>query len=69
MLISAKQAGRCLGLAVNSTYSAIKNGDIPSIKMGKRQMVSKFALAKIAGVEIDEIDQRLAEISSRSKAK
>jgi hypothetical protein len=63
MLVSAKQAGRCLGLAINSTYDAIRNGDIPSIKMGKRRMVSKSTLAKIAGVAIDEVDKRLSEIN------
>lgn len=66
MLVSAKQAGRCLGLAINSTYDAIKNGDIPSMKMGKRRMVSKSTLAKMAGVELDQIDERLNQIQQQN---
>jgi len=39
--------GRALGLGRNSTFKAAKAGQIPVLKIGKRLLVPKEALAKL----------------------
>jgi len=39
--------GRALGLGRNSTFKAAKAGQIPVLKLGKRLLVPKAALAKL----------------------
>ncbi|GAC1402054.1 MAG: hypothetical protein NVSMB64_01180 [Candidatus Velthaea sp.] len=42
--ISVNETARILGLGRNGTYEAIKRGEIPSIRIGKRILVSRKAL-------------------------
>ena len=44
---SVKQVARFLGLAENSVYTAIRCGDIPSIRIGRRVLVSRDALLRL----------------------
>ena len=43
--------GRALGLGRNATYEAIRRGDIPSIKIGKRVLVPRAALERLLAGE------------------
>ena len=47
--ISVEDAGRILGLSRASSYQAAANGELPTIKIGRRLLVSKAALAKLLG--------------------
>lgn len=41
--------GRALGLGRNSTFKAAKSGEIPTIRIGKRLLVSKAKLDQLLG--------------------
>jgi excisionase family DNA binding protein len=43
------EAGRKLGLSKNASYEAVRNGQIPSIRIGKRILVPKIPLDKMLG--------------------
>ena len=45
--ISVEDAGRMLGLSRASSYQAAANGELPTIRIGRRLLVSKAALAKL----------------------
>jgi excisionase family DNA binding protein len=47
LTLSVKEAAARLGLSRNAAYSAVKNGQIPCIKIGKRLLVPKIQLAKL----------------------
>jgi excisionase family DNA binding protein len=42
-------AGRALGLGRNAIYEAVARGDVPSIRIGKRILIPRAALAKLLG--------------------
>ena len=44
LCFSVTEAAKRLGLSRNLTYEAVKRGDIPSIKIGKRLLVPIAAL-------------------------
>jgi excisionase family DNA binding protein len=44
---SIKEASRVLGLSLNATYRAVWNGEIPSIKIGRRYLISVAALDRL----------------------
>jgi len=44
---SVEEAAVLLGIGRNTCYDGIKNGDIPSIRIGKRILVPKLALDRI----------------------
>ncbi|WP_271673197.1 DNA-binding protein [Bradyrhizobium sp. CCBAU 51627] len=49
---SIPDVGRvCFGLARQASYAAAKNGDIPTIKVGRSLFVPTAALRKILGIE------------------
>lgn len=57
LVFSVAEAGRRLGLSRPSSYAAAKRGDIPTIKIGRRLLVPKSALAKLlanAGIKSEE---------------
>ena len=41
------EAGRLLGLSRNSAYALAKTGELPTIRLGKRLLVPKAALARL----------------------
>jgi predicted DNA-binding transcriptional regulator AlpA len=43
--------GKALGLSRNSVYQGVKNGDIPSIKVGGRQLVPEWFFTKLKNGE------------------
>lgn len=50
LTISVSTAGQLLGISRNSAYQAVHNGQIPTIKIGKRLLVPKRALEKMLEV-------------------
>jgi excisionase family DNA binding protein len=42
--ITVEEAGRVLGLSRGAAYNAARRGDIPTIRLGKRLVVSTAAL-------------------------
>lgn len=47
LVYSVEQAGELLGLSRPSAYLAVKRGEIPVIKFGRRLVVPKAALDKL----------------------
>ena len=41
---SAREGAQALGISKNSMYSAIRNGEIPYIKVGKRILIPKCSI-------------------------
>ncbi|MHB0912081.1 MAG: helix-turn-helix domain-containing protein [Armatimonadota bacterium] len=41
---SVEEVARLLGISVNSSYDAVRQGEIPSIRIGRRILVPKAAL-------------------------
>ncbi len=44
---SVKEAGKLLHLSRGSMYEAIRTGQIPSIKIGRRILISRIALDRL----------------------
>jgi hypothetical protein len=49
--VSVETVGKIFGLGRNSTYAAVKSGQIPSIKIGGRIVVPTAPLRKMLGIE------------------
>ncbi|MFC1945437.1 helix-turn-helix domain-containing protein [Chloroflexota bacterium] len=52
LTLNVSEAARILGLSRNSTYEAVKRGEIPSIKFGRRVIIPRAALFKM----LDEVN-------------
>jgi excisionase family DNA binding protein len=48
---SVAEAGKLLGIGRNQTYDAIKRGEVPAIRIGKRLLVPKAALDRLLSGE------------------
>lgn len=46
-VLSVEQAGRVLGVGRSAAYEAVRRGDIPVIRLGRRIVVSARALEKL----------------------
>lgn len=49
--LSVEEAARILGLGRASGYEAVRRGDIPSIRIGRRLLVPTAALRRLLHVE------------------
>ena len=47
LTVSVSQAAELLGIAKNSAYAACARGDIPSLKIGKRIVISRVAIDRL----------------------
>ena len=47
LTLTVNEAGKLLGLSRNSSYAAIRRGEIPSVRIGKRILVPRAALQKL----------------------
>ena len=62
LVVSVVEAGKMLGLSRTSAYLAIKTGDIPALRIGKRFLVPKAAIAQmLAQVKVPGTDASKAE--------
>jgi excisionase family DNA binding protein len=46
LTLTVEEAAHALGIGRNSAYEAIRTGDIPSIRIGRRRLVPRAALEK-----------------------
>jgi excisionase family DNA binding protein len=47
--VTVEQAAKVLGVGRSLAYKAVREGDIPSIKIGRRLLIPKAALAELLG--------------------
>ena len=61
--ISVPEAGRIyLGIGRDSSYEAVKRGDIPTIRIGRRLLVPKVALERLLnGMSANQAGQAVAK--------
>ena len=57
--ISVPQAGAQLGLGKNASYAAVKRGEIPVVKIGRRLLVPREAVDRL-------LEHAMAATRSRS---
>jgi excisionase family DNA binding protein len=47
LTLTVEEAASALGIGRNSAYEAVRNGDVPSIRIGKRLLVPRAALDRL----------------------
>jgi excisionase family DNA binding protein len=47
LTLTVEEAARALGINRNSAYEAARNGELPSIKIGRRILVPRAALERM----------------------
>jgi len=47
LTLTVKEASRVLGISRGLAYSMVKNGEIPSVRFGKRVLVPRRALERV----------------------
>ena len=47
--VTVAEASRRLGLGRNATYEAVRKGEVPAIRIGKRWLVPTAALDRLLG--------------------
>ena len=47
LTLTVDEAAKALGLSRNSCYQAVDTGAIPSIRIGKRILIPRFALERL----------------------
>jgi excisionase family DNA binding protein len=47
LTLTIEETGKQLGIGRNAAYSAVKKGEIPSIKIGRRLLVPRVALDRL----------------------
>ena len=56
LTLSVDEAARVLGLSRNSCYQAVETGAIPSLRIGKRILIPRFALERLlAGIDYQKV--------------
>lgn len=51
LTVSVEEAGRMLGIGRQSAYAAVRRGDIPVIRIGRRVLVPVARLNELLGLE------------------
>jgi excisionase family DNA binding protein len=51
---TVETAGRVLGISRNAAYQAVRNGEIPSIRMARRVVVPTTPLRRMLGLDAGE---------------
>ncbi len=53
--ITVEQAGEVLGISRRSAYRAATNGELPTIKLGRRLLVPTARLLELLGLSADQM--------------
>ena len=64
LVLSVEEARKMLGLSRGLTYEAIRNGEIPSIRIGHRILIPKVALERMLGVSGNAVPESGAKDSA-----
>jgi excisionase family DNA binding protein len=48
--MNVQQVGQVLGISTNGTYEAIRRGEIPSTRIGRRIIIPRAAIERLLGV-------------------
>jgi excisionase family DNA binding protein len=54
LTVTVEEAGRLLGIGRGTAYEAVRSGDIPSVRIGRRVLVPRHALLALLGHQKDE---------------
>jgi excisionase family DNA binding protein len=46
------EAAKVLGISRNAAYAAAKNGELPTVRIGRRLLVPKAAIERLLGEKI-----------------
>jgi excisionase family DNA binding protein len=50
LTVTVPEAARLLGVSRMSAYSAVRTGEIPSIRIGRRVLIARAALERLLGI-------------------
>ncbi len=64
LLVAVPDAARLLGIGTTFAWELVRAGDIPSVKLGRRVLVPRSALERLAGAPAPAPAQEAAEDSS-----
>jgi excisionase family DNA binding protein len=59
--ITVEEAGRALSVGRQTIYEAVRTGEVPAVRVGRRWVVPVAPLAKQLGLSSAELLTRLAE--------
>jgi excisionase family DNA binding protein len=59
LTVTVEEAAALLGLSRNGAYNAVREGDIPSIRLGRAIRVPSAALRQMLGLEPTPSDKRV----------
>jgi excisionase family DNA binding protein len=62
LTLTVEEAAQVLGIGRTLAYEAVKRGDIPTVRIGRRLLVPQVAIAQLLS------DQRVGPASSESEA-
>jgi excisionase family DNA binding protein len=51
--VTVEEAGDAIGISRASAYEGVRNGEIPSIRVGRRIVVPTAALRRLLGIDDD----------------
>jgi excisionase family DNA binding protein len=54
LLVSVPEAARLLGVGTTFGWAMVRNGEIPSVRLGRRVLVPRAALEQLAGAHRDQ---------------
>ncbi len=52
--LTVEEAGRFLGLGRSASYEAVRRGEIPSLRLGRRRVVPTAALRRLLALDVDD---------------
>lgn len=55
--LTVEEAARILGVGRTAAYAAVRSGEIPSIKLGRRVLIPRHALLALLGEPDSEEDR------------
>ena len=62
--ITVEQAGELLGISRRSAYRAASNGELPTIKLGRRLLVPTKRVLELLGLSEDRLADQSAGVSA-----
>lgn len=54
LLVAVPDAARLLGIGLTFAWELVRSGDLPSVKLGRRVLVPRAALERLASMNVSE---------------